>query len=193
MATKSRDEKDFKPVKKTGRTMNFSWMPQVNTEPKYPDPWRPGKLSVFDLSKKLTDVLGDMVIYHCRLLIAKHRAMDKMDEDTLMEYFSELQTTAYEKTWKGFRNWKPSYGLNVFVQNQVRFTAMTLKSIRDKQDKKGLNPVLVPSETVSDMAMTFEEAMAMAELYTDGGNDDQAAKIYEKICLESSVEEDEAN
>lgn len=169
-------------VYKTSKTqMGFSWMPRVNTVPKYPDPWRPGKTSVFDLTKPLKDVIGEMCVYHSRLLIAKHKAMTKMSEEFLQEYFFELQALAYERAFKGLRCWKPAYGLNMYVQNHVRFAAMTLKTRREKDADKGLGAVLVPDETVSDLSMSFSEAMSLAEAYIDQGKDSEAAAIYDKI------------
>lgn len=183
-------KKDFEKVDKTGRTMNFAWMPQVNTELKYPDPWRPGKMSCFDLSKPLKDVIGDMTLYHTRLLIAKFKTMTKMDEDMLKEYFSELLALSFERAYKGLKCWKPGYGLNMYVQNHVRFAAMSLKTKREKDAKKGLGAVLIPNETVSDMNLSFQEAMELAENYEMGGNDEAAAQIYEKIAKQSASDED---
>lgn len=184
-----RDANAFTAVAKTGRRMGFSWMPQVNTEPKYPDPWRPGKLSVFDLSKKLKDVIGDMVVYHVRLLIAKYKTMTKMTEEQLQDYFLELQALAYQRAFNGLKSWKAIYGLNLYVQNHVRFSAMSLHDIREKQ--KLTQPILIPNENVSSLAMGFQEAMELAENYACGDREDEAAKIYEAIAMETAQKEEE--
>lgn len=179
-----RDANAFTAVEKTGRKMQFAWMPNVNTIPKYPDPWRPGKLSVFDLSKKLKDVLGDMIVYHVRFLIAKHKAMTKMSEEQLQDYFLDLQALAYRKAMAGLKSWKPIYGLNLYIQNHVRFAAMSLKT--EREAAKLQSPILVPNETVSDLNMSFGEAMALAEQYDLGDKESEAARIYEIIAQQTA-------
>lgn len=182
-----RDTNAFAAVAKTGRKMGFAWMPNVNTEPKYPDPWRPGKLTYLDLRKKLKDVIADAVVYHCRLYIARNKTMSRMSEDDLKDWYYDLQALTYQRVMKGLKSWCPSYGINIFVQNHVRFTALTL--VTKYKTQKETSPVLVRSETLSSADISFMESMAIAESYIDGDREDDAAKLYAAICAETLQEE----
>lgn len=184
-------QNEFKSVEKTGRQMGFSWMPQVNTEPKYPDPFRPGHLTCFDYSKKLKDVLADQVVYHCRLLIAKHKTMTKMSEEQLQEYFADLQATAYSRAYKGLGCLKIIHGTNLYVQSHVRFAACTLASEYKKRKEKSV--VLVPMEALHNVGtLSWTDAMQMAVKYVEDGLDDEASKLYEAIIQGTTEEHDGA-
>lgn len=162
--------------------LNFKWLPVVNTELKFlNNPWRPEKPDVFDFSMKLKDVVGNMVVYYSRMVLARLLRRHKWSEEYLQNYYLELSGLATQNVMRGIWSWKPRFSLATFVCNHVTYATMTLAAAHKNEIE-----LVTGSRTINSLAISFQDAMTIADGYIEDGNDEAASRIYEAICAETS-------
>lgn len=173
-------------AKRVSAPLNFPWLPTCPNRPIFANnPWRPGKPDVFDHSQKLKDLIGNMVLYYSRMVLARLLRRHKWSDAYLQDYFLELSGLATKNIMKGIFSWRPQYGLATFCSNHVTYATMTLAAAHKNEIE-----LVTGSPTINSLHLPFDEAMNLAERYIDIGEDEAAARTYAAICDEVDFSEE---
>lgn len=160
-----------------------SWLPKINTEKKYRNPWNANK-SVFDYSLALRSLVADMVLY-CAIIQMKRTNMFEMRSDSeCREIYSELTATAYYKALKGLPSWKPTYDILGFVNSHVNFAWLEFVDKEKAHNDLFNRSVPIPEDWSKD----FRESMELADMLFHTGRESEAADIYERVARENPIE-----
>lgn len=165
----------------------YKWLPKMPTEKKFIHPFT-NKPTYFDYSKKLKDLVGDIIPYVAICKMLRVGMFSTHTSEYCEDFYTELVGDTYLKTMKSIGNWKPCYDILRFCQCMIAFGWLSLWS-KYKEERKVIKGILDPN-----FHLSYQESLQLFETYMHNEeDDDKLCKLLEAQTQKESDEVDDIN